>query len=245
MSIGDWLRRVFRKQGELVSPTGAPIYRHGQPTARPIGVPDVPEHWAQVRSDHYERFLGLASTVYHEIIPQIPHIDVEIHPPCKSLGRDFFTLITNGMSDLPMHLPKGVDASAGRAEILMYVPELAVKEYSTEASWEIDMIRFLARLPFEYNTWLAEGHTVPNGNPPSPFVPGSRLTTAFFMPPIFEPVEFGDLKLDGAPVNLLWLQPITDKECDLKLRKGSQALYDLMDKAQLPMVLDVNRRSMI
>jgi hypothetical protein len=246
LRIGEWFRKVLRKDRNPVSLSGAPVYVHDKHTTRPFGRADVPEHWAGLRSDHYEQWLGPASTVYHEVIPQIPHIDVEVHPPCERLGRDYFTLITNGMSDLPMHLPDGVDASAARAEILMYVAELAVKPYSTEASWEVELLRFLAMFPFEYETWLAEGHTLPNGDPPQPFVPGSLLTTSFLMESIFEPAEFREgLTLDGAPVNLLWLNPLTEAECNLKLRQRVSALYDLMDKAQLPKVLDVKRRSMV
>lgn len=41
---------------------------------------DVPERWMEAREKHYERWLGPCATVYHEIIPQVPHIDTYIYP---------------------------------------------------------------------------------------------------------------------------------------------------------------------
>ena len=32
--------------------------------------------------------------------------------------------------------------------------------------WPIRLLKTLARLPHEYNTWLSDCHTMPNGDPP-------------------------------------------------------------------------------
>lgn len=116
MGLGNWLRRTFGKDSKVVSLSGQPVYHHGEAQQRPFGIADVPDHWAEEREKHYERWLG----------------------PCQS-----------------------------------------------------------------------------------------------------------HLQLDGEPVNLLWLNPITDAECQLKLKRGMDALVELMKRRDLPRVLDVHRRSLI
>lgn len=246
MGIGDWLRRTFGKDQKTVSLSGHPVYMHKERKDRPLGLSDTPVEWVQQRERHYEQWLGPCASVYHEVVPQVPHIDVYIFPPSPERKRPFYTLITGGMSDHPMHLPDGVDRSLARAEMIMYIPEIEVQPYSTQSCLEVEMLRFMARFPFEYQTWLAVGHTVPNGNPPSPIAPGSLLTTALFLPPLFEPGGFVDgLTLSGEKVNFLWLQPITDAECQLKLARGAEALIDLMEEHQLSPVLHLQRPSML
>lgn len=242
MGIGDWLRRTFGRDRKAVSLSGHPVYTHPERKERPFGVADLPAGWREKRESRYEEWFGPCASVFHEVISQVPHIDIYIFPPSPERGRSFYTLITGGMSDLPMHLPDGVDPSLARAEILMYIPKIDVKLYSAEPRLEVEMLRFMARFPFEYETWLAVGHTVPNGNPPEPIAPGSQLTTSLFLPPLLDPDSF---ELDGEQVNLLWLQPITDAECQLKLARGSDALLDLMEQHQLSPVLDLKRPSMV
>lgn len=246
MGVGNWLRRTFGRDRKVVSLSGQPVYMHTERQERPFGMAKVPAAWVESRERYYERWLGPCTYVYHEIIPQIPHIDVCLYPPAPERGRSFHTLITSGMSDLPMCLPDGLDPTLARAEILMYVPSIDVKPFSTQPHLEVEMLRFMARFPFEYETWLAPGHTVPNGNPPQPIAPGSQLTTAFFLAPIGEPEGFNDgLQLDGKPVHFLWLHPITDAECQFKLARGSDALLELMERRYLSPVLNLSRPSLI
>lgn len=246
MGITDWFRRKLRKEGEAVSLSGQPIYMHKERKERPFGRADLPEDWARLREEHYERWLGPSKGVYHEIISQVPHIDVYVYPPAPDKGRDYYTVITGGMSDLPMHLPKGVPERLARAELILYAKSVEIEFGSTRQPFEIGILQFLARFPFEYQTWLAAGHTIPNGNPPEPFAPGSKLTTALLTEAVCEPEEFREgLSLGGKPVNLLWVQFITDAECALKLRSGAEALYELMDRKQPPQVLDLYRPDML
>lgn len=239
MSIGDWLRGRFGKDGrEAVAPSGDPIWAH----QRQLGQANLPAR-AERRELHYEAWLGPHATVCEPVLSQIPPINVYIYPPSPERNRSFNTLITSGMSDLPMNLPPGTDRSLARAELLMYVPH---REPESTPRFEVELLRSMARLPFEYDTWLSVGQTRPNGNPPRPIAPGSQLTTAFFLPPFFEPDGFADgLRLEGESVNLLWLQPITDAERQFALSKGSRALVELMEQRHLSPVLNLNRPSLL
>jgi len=62
---------------------------------------------------------GPAEKVAHEILPREPHIDVLVHPPRQD-GRDFYTLVTSGMSDLRL---ASEPPAPKRVEMVMYVHE--------------------------------------------------------------------------------------------------------------------------
>ena len=61
--------------------------------------------------------------VFHEILSDIVHIDVNIIPPDN--GRDYYVLWTSGMSDLPMTLPDGDydKKEYERAELFLFLPK--------------------------------------------------------------------------------------------------------------------------
>ena len=107
---------------------------------------------------------GRYALVYDDLFPGLnPHIDVYVHERGAG-GRDFYTLVTGGMSDLPMQLPPDVPADLPRrAEIVFYLPptEAPKREY-------VSFLSTSARFAYDYDTWLGWGHTIPNGDPPAP-----------------------------------------------------------------------------
>jgi hypothetical protein len=150
------------------------------------------------------------------------------------------------MSDEKMALPRNVDKQLARAELLFYIADAATEAYQTEKPWFVRAISFFARFPFDYKTWLAASHTVPNGNPPAPVVEGSSLTTALFLPPIFEPKEsIEDFRLSGEKVNFLWLTFINDKETEYKLNEGHSRFVEKLNEHNFPRVFDPSRPSVI
>jgi hypothetical protein len=243
----DKLRHVFQKKQK--SPGGSTIEEYAPVDKTPeFGFSKAPPEWQEYREAHYQKWLGDSeeTMVWHEILPIVPHIDVHIFPPSEPLGRDFYTLITSGMSDEKMTLPKGIDRQLARAELVFYIADVSSKPGQTEKPWFVQAISFFAHFPFDYKTWLAPSHTIPNGNPPAPVVEGSMLTTAIFLPAIFEPKEFvQDFKLSGERVNFLWLSYISDKETEFKLNEGYNKLTQKMNKDNFPQVFDPFRPSII
>ena len=236
--------KLFKRQERSAS--GAPIYRHGEGQQRALGASDAPAEWAEERENFYDKFFGKCEMVVHEIIPMIPHIDVYIYAPQKD--RDFYTLITGGMSDHLMQAPKGVPMEMRRTEMFMRVKDLGpLEQYSTEHPWQVEVLRFMASFPAKHNTWFGPLHTVPNGQPAQPMIDGSALTTTLFMPPAFEDEEFMDgiTYSNKTKASFLWVDFLTTPECDYKLQKGGDALLDLFDKNKHPHVLDPYRRSYV
>ncbi len=211
------------------------------------GFSNASADWSQIREAHYQNWFSDKNVyVWHEIIPFDPHIDIYVYPPSSELGRNFYTLVTSGMSDKRMYLPKGISSKYARAEIIFYVSDGSVEPYQIDKPWFANSISFFAHFPFNYNTWFAPSHTIPNGNPTTPIVEGSELTTALFLPPLFEKEDFRNgLRIVSEKVTFLWLTYITNDECDFKLEKGYEALVGLFNKQNFPQVFDPHRKSVL
>ncbi len=203
----------------------------------PVGVPlEATERNRKQRESVYRDFFGPCDFVDHEVGLQIPHVDVYVYPTGYE-GRDFSTLVTGGMSDLPMHVPRG--EKVRRTELVLYVHE-PKEEY-------IAILRLLAHFPHDHRTWLDHGHTFPNGNPAQPLFEESALDTLLLLDSIVYPDATLDqhLQIGKDPVHLLWVVPLTTAECELKLRDGTNAILDLFERFQHPFILNAARRSYV
>ena len=154
----EFLKRKKKSKG------GSTIleYDQSKTDADMIGVQvELDEKLHDSREELFDELFGECESVSHEVIPMLPHIDVFIYKPGHQ-GRDFYTLVSSGMSDMSMTLPEGVSDEYGRAEIVMYVTE-PKDEY-------INLIRHFARYPHKYETYFAHSHTIPNGQPAELFL---------------------------------------------------------------------------
>ncbi len=201
---------------------------------------------------HFAKHFGEPASVFHEIISDLVHIDVHIIRPTPE--RDHWTLFTTGMSDLPMTVPEGAEDHRF-AELMVALPRewqvdaLAVTPPPADLErwyWPIRWLKQLARLPHEYRTWLGFGHSIPNGDPPQPFAPETKLCGWLVLPPITVPEDARTVALaDGRTVNLYVLHALYLEEMSLKLNKGTDALLDAFDGARVGEVLDVARPSSV
>jgi hypothetical protein len=237
MNLHKRIRKRRSTRGQEVSPGGSTIYRYDHPNSPRYGYADAPTDLYRMRRETvYRSLFGSCETVRHEMIPLIPHIDIYIYAP-EAGRRDFYTLITGGMSDLPMNVPDDVADCYRRAELILYVRQ------PTEA--HISLLRFLAHFPHDQRTWIGHGHTIPNGQPPVPLFEGSKLDTMLLCNSILSPDNSLPrlLTLDDCPVQLLWLIPITTAECNFKLRYGIDRLLEVFDRVDHPFLLEEKRRS--
>ena len=196
----------------------------------------VPENWLEVRESHYERHLGpIGEYVMHSTDDAQPHIDIYQFRP--SAERDYWTLITGGMSNHRQSLPPDApEQMAPRAELLMYVRE--------PKPWMFRALKDLAEYPFKEETFLHWWHTVPNSRPVGS--EASLLSAFLFLPPYYEnPETFGSLEIDGDRVDMLWVVPITNAEHGYALENGNHALDELLAKAELDPVVDEQRMSLV
>lgn len=208
---------------KVVSLSGAPIYRHAE--SAPWQAPQGEECIDQI-SDHIERYLGKIETVLHEVISDTVHIDVHVVKP--SADSPFIRLVTSGMSDLPMTTP--IDSGAPQyAELMMTLPanwQLDQKSFEDEKwYWPVRQLKYLARLPHKYQTWLGWGHSVPNGDPAEPFASGTKLCGVVVLPSVTVPEAFNSLTIDERKeITFYAAIPLYQEEMNLKLRSGTGEL---------------------
>jgi hypothetical protein len=220
------------------APDGTNIVQHGEFQTK-IGVAKDHAEYSATRETVYERLFGKPLSVSHEVLPLIPHIDV--HTFRRTQGKnEVYSLVTSGMSDLTLVLPHGANKDAPRrAELIFYCSEPREEYIST--------LRWVAHFPHDSRSWLGHGHTLPNGNPPSPLWGSAELDTLFFLPPIVMKDQTlpEELILGGEPVHLLWVVPLTTAECNFKLTQGFDSMLDLFQQNRHPYVFDPHRKSYV
>jgi hypothetical protein len=224
------------------SESGAPIYRHQQRQGDLEPAAGDLAHMDRLVA-HVEQHVGPVASVFHELLSDLVHLDVHMIEPAGE--RDYYTLFTTGMSERPMRAP--ADFPDGRfAEVLICLPPdwpLTQQAFEDESIyWPIRWLKMLARLPHQYDTWLFTGHTVPHGDPPTPFADNTDLCCALLQRPTLFGDEFPTLEIGpDQRIHLLTLVPLYREEMEFKLRHGLNALVERLDKAGVTELLDVRR----
>lgn len=231
-----------------------PVVRHGPPKSGwtpPFGDPSVRD----AVDAHLAAYLGRCDLVLHEIGSSIVHLDVYMWKPTER--RPMFSFVTVGMAERLMELPEAArqQGRADRLELLICLPPtwpVPVEPY-TVAPWSdgesylpIAWLKRLARFPFEFDTWLGFGHSVPNGDPPEPFTSSTRLCAWVLLPPATLPQGTHSIELAGdSRVELLALVALDRAELEVKLARGVAALFEGFDRDGVNEVLNWTRASSV
>jgi hypothetical protein len=221
---------------------GVPIHRH---TAheRDFDFAIGDEETLDAITEHIEKYVGPVASVFHELISDLVHVDIHIVEPTPR--RNYFTLLTSGMSDLPMTAPPAA-SECQYAELMMCLPPdwplKACTEGHPDYYWPIYWLKMLARFPHEYNTWLWDGHTIPNGDPAQPFAKYTDLCCMMLAPPALFGSEFPVLRVNPSrTIHFFGLVPLYREEMDFKLRHGADAFRAGLDRAGVNELLNVRR----
>jgi len=229
--------------GKKRTPDGTEIVRHDEVETQIDIMGKNTARFVKSRKAAYQKLFGEALGVSHELLPLIPHIDVYTFKRTSKkdgVHQVVYSLVTGGMSDLEMTLPRRAPKDVPRrVELIFYCAEPRGEYIST--------LRWVAHFPHNAKSWLGHGHTMPNGNPQEPFWGSTELDTLLFMPPIVgkdQSLPF-ELQTDGQPVHFLWVVPLTTAECNYKLEKGFDAILDLFQQHRHRHVFDPHRRSYV
>lgn len=244
-----FLDKLFGKKKE-VSPGGSTIYRYEEPEERELRVPETVGDYLEEIEAHFDAcFPGREGFVYHEILSDTVHIDVHIMKPTAE--QPFYVVFTTGMSDKPMNIPWEIPQKERQelelAELYMFLPGdwdlggtgKTGADIPGEQFWPIRCLKFLARFPHMYQTWLAWGHSIPNG---------------VEYAPLDDSVGFGGLLLvggdgplgamtakDGRKINFYGVVPAYKEEIEYKLKYGMEGLDKVFREKGLSMVIDPDR----
>jgi hypothetical protein len=232
---------------------GSEVFRH-EARRRELELSAGDEALIDGVDEHLARHFGDVSgrTVLHEVISDLVHVDVHVVPPTGE--RSWHTLVTSGMAERPMRVPEGLEDHRYAELVLALPPDWPLDEAGSvhggveadESDWPIGMLKLLARLPHEFETFLVPGHTVPNGDPPERYVPDTGLCCAWITDPVLAPPGFQRLELaDGRVVRFYAVVPIHEDEMHLKLDRGHDALAALMAEHEVTELLDPRRPSVV
>lgn len=187
--------------------------------------------------EHIKEYYGDFPTVFHEIASPDIHCDICIVPPSEE--KNYYMLITMGMGAHIMDIPDELDPSEdGRAELLICIPpDWKVGENSEEWFWPIALLKNLARLPINTNSWLGWGHSVDNQ---TNYADNTELCGSLLLYPENVPDGAESCTLpNGDTVKFYEVLPIYREEMNFKIHNGTKALLEQM--RNVSHILDIDR----
>lgn len=190
---------------------------------------------------YIETNFGTYANVFHEIVSPDIHLDICIVDPTEE--RNYYMLVTLGMGAHRMNVPKELaEYKLERAELAIALPpDWKIHEDDEVHYWPIRLLKNLARLPIEDDTWLAWGHTI-DGR--SPYAKNTALSAAL--------IVSGQVKKGGSnvcvlpdrdEVNFYQIIPLHKDELKYKLKHDANALLDRFAERRVSFVIDPERRS--
>lgn len=241
-----FLDKLFGGKKGKVTPGGSTIYRYGELKDEGLRTPMQTGIYAEEVGTHFETlFPGRESRVLHEIVSDLIHVDIHVMWPTEK--EPFFVVYTTGMSDLPMTIPNDIPAKERKnlelAELYLFLPgdwPLSPDSPPEESAfWPIGIMKAMARFPHQYKTWLAYGHTVPNGPDYAP---------------LHKSVGFGGVAFncgtgplsamtakDGRLLHFYQVLPLYKEEIEYKLKYGMEGLQKVFQEKDLEPILDPKR----
>ena len=190
-----------------------------------------------VIEEHIKEYYGEFPTVFHEITSKDIVCDIACIPPTEE--RNFFTLVTMGMGAHVMNIPDSLPADEnGRAELLICLPpDWKLGENGEEWFWPISLLKDLAKLPINSNSWLGWGHSVDHRNELSST---TKFCASLLLYPegVPEDAEYCTLP-NGDRVNFFEVIPMYREEMNFKINNNTKALLERMK--DVGHVVDIDR----
>ena len=169
--------------------------------------------------------------VYREIDSEFLSVNVFVmKAPTK---KDFHVLYTTGMSAMPMKLPQEFlpkYKDLERAELLLFLPAEwdILTGYETDADvpdrlwWPVRLMKYLARFPHEFKTWLGWGHSLPNSADCVPYDESTKLCGAM-LGALQENISMFRTE-DDTQINMYCVIPLYKEEMEYQKTAGTEAL---------------------
>ena len=183
-----------------------------------------------------ENHFGSCLTILHEIVSDEIHIDIAVIPPTEEM--DFYKLFTIGMGSKKMNTPKSFkQQKLERAELAMFISnDWNINPNDVKYHWTINLLKTVARMPFNQNTWIGEGHSIDLVN---------AENHGGFAGALLLSLQSGDNAIvlnSGKHLNFYLTVPIFKDEMLYKNHNGCDKLLDLFDNNGLTPIIDFNRK---
>lgn len=198
---------------------------------------------------HIESYLGKIDTVFIENPSDIVNLSIYCLNPTS--GRPFHTLITAGMSALPMEIPSEMEGEASSyLELVINLPaEWKLDEESLKDErnyWPINLLQNTALFPHKYATWLGFGHSIPNGNPVEPFASNTVMNASVILPSVVLPPDFHQLILNSTKeVQFFSIIPLYPEEYKTYINRGLENLLNIFSLNDVTDILNIDRPNVL
>jgi hypothetical protein len=228
------------------SESGSPIYRHQNQEPREFRAPVSNPAQGEIDT-HISKYMGNVDNVFHEVVSDLIHVDIYISHP--SPERNYYTLITSGMSSLPMH-PSDEYQAYKYTELFLCLPStwpMTDSEFRKDENyWPFRCLKYLARFPHEYKTWIWKYHTIPNGNPMRSYSPNTKLSCAMLSFPTKFEKEFYKLRISqNKTIYFHSVLMLYKEEIEYKLKHGAESLMELFNSNGISELVDIKRNSVV
>lgn len=195
---------------------------------------------------HLREWVGVSAGVFDAgRLQGDPELPVRIHhvPPTET--KPFHYLATDGMRRWLQPKPAEVEDAPERVELVLGLdggwPLAPERMHEPEVTWPVQLLASLAHFPASEGAWLGEGHSLPNGDPPAPYIDGLGWCGVLILPPVSLPPEADLFEGESGPVRLFGVVPVYADELKLKLEQGTRALLERFDRHHINEVLDPER----
>ncbi|WP_428940753.1 suppressor of fused domain protein [Fontivita pretiosa] len=228
--------------------------------------PDATPCLAQIEQ-HVEKTIGPIGQVFHELSSGQAAMALLVVPPTRKppgdqhpLGTDHFTIVTAGLSAREMNVPADESPDVPRlAELMIALPGdwpgirpdgSFDRDLMDDPRfwWPIRCLMTIAHLPHDQGTYLAMGHTIPNGQPAEPYASDTKLSCMLLMPPILSPgameLPVGDDARGDPRIHFYALCPIHPQEMNYKLKRGTEKLFELFQRAEMTELIRPQRQNL-
>jgi len=176
--------------------------------------------------------------VFHEKESTIFHLDIYWIQPNDSINYNL--LLTNGISSQPLETPNKSFSKYIELCVLLPPDWISDNDWSQpEKNWPLTLLPKLGRYPFQNNTWLGFGHTLETGEK----LPGTNFEGIMLLNSVSLNNEFLNIKYGDNDIKILTLFPLYLEELNFAVNNDSLKLLELIDKANLNDIIDVNRKN--
>ena len=182
--------------------------------------------------EHIQKYFGEIGHVFHELVSPDIHVDICVVPPDRE--REYYTLVTMGMGARQMQVPEELaEYRLERAELAIALPpDWRLDEDSMKDErwyWPVRLLKVLARLPIQSDTWLGWGHTTDNQRP---FAEDTKLCGAILAEPQNIQKEGFFCHLPGGEeINFYQVIPLHREELEYKVEHNAEALLEKLAEA--------------
>ncbi|RKQ91799.1 suppressor of fused protein SUFU [Solirubrobacter pauli] len=191
---------------------------------------------------HIKRHFGEPAGVLRSNHPD--DIAMFVMPPTEDRPR--FTIITSGMSRMPM---QGAPSNYTRAELVIALPpdwKLGQDDLGDERNWwPLRLLQNLSHMPQANGGWLGFGHTIPHGSPPQHYADDTTFCGALLFPPVWTPSGFNTLQAGDETVQFIGVYTLHGDELQFAQEEDGQAMFARFAEHQVSELVDLQRPSVV